>query len=165
MNFPRSLRNSEMPEKTVSAEAKRILVTGCPIGGVLEKTVKSIEAAGGVVVCFKNCSGIKATLDDVDAEAPDIVQAVAEKYLKIGCAVMTPDSRRLALLEKLVDEYKVDGVVEIDLQACTAYTVESTTVRRKMESLGMPYIAIETDHSLSDSGQLATRLEAFLEML
>ena len=70
-----------------------------------------------------------------------------------------------ALLEKLVDEYKVDGVVEIDLQACTAYTVESTTIRRKMESLGMPYMAIETDYSLSDSGQLATRLEAFLEML
>ena len=105
------------------------------------------------------------TLDDVDVDAPDIVQAVAEKYLKIGCAVMTPDSRRLALLEKLVNEYKVDGVVEIDLQACTAYTVESTTIRRKMESLGMPYMAIETDYSLSDSGQLATRLEAFLEML
>ena len=152
-------------KRPVPADAKRILVTGCPIGGVLEKTVKAIEAAGGVVVCFENCSGIKATLDDVDADAPDIVQAVAEKYLKIGCAVMTPDSRRLALLEKLVDEYKVDGVVEIDLQACTAYTVESTTIRRKMESLGMPYMAIETDYSLSDSGQLATRLEAFLEML
>ncbi|MBQ2147658.1 MAG: 2-hydroxyacyl-CoA dehydratase, partial [Firmicutes bacterium] len=90
-------------KRPVPADAKRILITGCPIGGVLEKTVKAIEAAGGVVVCFENCSGIKATLDDVDADAPDIVQAVAEKYLKIGCAVMTPDSRRLALLEKLVD--------------------------------------------------------------
>ncbi len=145
--------------------AKRILVTGCPIGGVLEKTVKAIEAAGGVVVCFENCTGIKAMLDDVDADAPDIVAAVAEKYLKIGCAVMTPDKRRMDLLRKLVPEYKVDGVVEIDLQACTAYAVESYTVRGLMEELDVPYMAIETDYSASDSGQLATRLEAFLEML
>ena len=145
--------------------AKRILVTGCPIGGVLEKTVKAIEAAGGVVVCFENCTGIKAMLDDVDADAPDIVAGVAEKYLKIGCAVMTPDKRRMDLLRRLVPEYKVDGVVEIDLQACTAYAVESYTVRGLMEELDVPYMAIETDYSASDSGQLATRLEAFLEML
>ena len=145
--------------------AKRILITGCPIGGVLEKTVKAVEDAGGVVVCFENCSGIKAALDDVDADAPDIVAAVAEKYLKIGCAVMTPDKRRMDLLRRLVDEYRADGVVEIDLQACTAYAVESYTVRRLMEELEVPYMAIETDYSVSDSGQLATRLEAFLEMI
>ena len=145
--------------------AKRILVTGCPIGGVLEKTVKAIEAAGGVVVCFENCTGIKAMLDDVDADAPDIVAAVAEKYLKIGCAVMTPDKRRMDLLHRLVPEYRVDGVVEIDLQACTAYAVESYTVRGLMEEWNVPYMAIETDYSASDSGQLTTRLEAFLEML
>ena len=151
--------------RPVSEKAKRILVTGCPIGGVLEKTVKAIEAAGGAVVCFENCSGIKATIDEVDADAPDIIAAVAEKYLKIGCAVMTPDSRRMDLLRRLVSEYRADGVVEIDLQACTTYSVESYTVRKLMEELGVPYMAIETDYSVSDSGQLATRLEAFLEML
>ena len=152
-------------KRPVAQGAKRILVTGCPIGGVLEKTVKTIENAGGVVVCFENCSGIKATVDSVDTDAPDIVAAVAEKYLKIGCAVMTPDKRRMDLLRRLVDEYRADGVVEIDLQACTAYAVESYTVRGLMEELGVPYMAVETDYSVSDSGQLATRLEAFLEML
>jgi benzoyl-CoA reductase/2-hydroxyglutaryl-CoA dehydratase subunit BcrC/BadD/HgdB len=152
-------------KRPVDQSAKRILVTGCPIGGVLEKTVKAIENAGGVVVCFENCSGIKATVDSVDADAPDIVATVAEKYLKIGCAVMTPDKRRMDLLRRLVEEYRADGVVEIDLQACTAYAVESYTVRGLMEELGIPYMAVETDYSVSDSGQLATRLEAFLEML
>ena len=152
-------------QRPVSEKAKRILITGCPIGGVLEKTVKAIEAAGGAVVCFENCSGIKATIDEVDADAPDIIAAIAEKYLKIGCAVMTPDSRRMDLLRRLVSEYRADGVVEIDLQACTTYSVESYTVRKLMEELGVPYMAIETDYSVSDSGQLATRLEAFLEML
>ena len=151
--------------RPVSENAKRILITGCPIGGVLEKTVKAIEAAGGAVVCFENCSGIKAALDDVNPEAEDILRAVAEKYLKIGCAVMTPDARRMELLRRLVREYNADGVVEIDLQACTTYSVESYTVRKLMEEMEIPYMAIETDYSASDSGQLATRLEAFLEML
>ena len=33
------------------------------------------------------------------------------------------------------------------------------------ETLGVPYMAVETDYSQSDSGQLSTRMEAFLEML
>ncbi len=149
----------------VPAGAKRILVTGCPIGGVLEKTVKVIERTGGVVVCFENCSGIKAAFQMVDTEAEDIVRAIAERYLQIGCAVMSPNPNRISLLAELVEEFAIDGVIEVDLQACTPYTVESFTVREQMREKGIPYLALETDYSQSDSGQLATRIEAFLETL
>ena len=145
--------------------AKRILVTGCPIGGVLQKTVKAIEENGGVVVCFENCSGIKAAFQMVDTEAEDIVKAIAERYLQIGCSVMTPNKERMKLLPRLVEEYKVDGVVEVDLQACTPYCVESFQIKQLCEQIHVPYLAVETDYSTGDSGQLATRLEAFLEML
>ena len=151
--------------RPVDASAKRILITGCPIGGILEKTVKAIEEHGGAVVCFENCSGIKAAYQMVDTQADDILKAIAQRYLGIGCAVMTPNSIRLSNIEKLIAEYDVDGVVELDLQSCTPYTVEAYTLRKLMERLSVPYIAIETDYSQSDSGQLLTRLEAFLEML
>ena len=85
--------------------------------------------------------------------------------MKNNCACFTPNGGRIDDIVRMAKEYKVDGVVEIDLQACTAYAVESYTVRGLMEELGVPYMAIETDYSASDSGQLATRLEAFLEML
>ena len=147
------------------AGAKRILVTGCPIGGVLQKTVKAIEENGGVVVCFENCSGIKAAFQMVDTEAEDIVRAIAERYLQIGCSVMTPNKERMKLLPKLVEAYKVDGIVEVDLQACTPYCVESFQIKQLCEQMNVPYLAVETDYSTGDSGQLATRLEAFLEML
>ena len=152
-------------ERPVPKSAKRILITGCPIGGVLEKTVKVIEEHGGVVVCFENCGGVKAVAEDVDTEAEDIVRAIAKRYLSIGCAVMTPDDRRMALLRQLVKEYAVDGVVEITLQACTSYAVEAFSVRGLMEELGVPYLGLDTDYSSGDAGQLGTRIEAFLEML
>ena len=147
------------------ANAKRILVTGCPIGGVLGKTVKAIEENGGVVVCFENCSGIKAAFQMVDTEAEDIVKAIAERYLQIGCSVMTPNTERMKLIPKLVEEFQVEGIVEVDLQACTPYCVEAFEIKQLADKLNIPYLAVETDYSQSDSGQLSTRIEAFLEML
>ena len=156
-------------EETADAEAnrgcKRIMVTGCPIGGVLQKTVGAIETNGGVVVCHENCSGIKAAFQMVDTEAEDIVKAIAERYLKIGCSVLTPNSSRMEVIPELVKEFKIDGIVEVDLQACTPYCVESYQIRELAEKLGVPYMAVETDYSQSDSGQLSTRIEAFMEML
>lgn len=41
----------------------------------------------------------------------------------------------------------------------------SLCVRKLMEELGVPYVGVETDYSSGDTGQLSTRIEAFLEML
>lgn len=168
----RELRESVQHEADQSAPGennfagkKRILITGCPIGGVLQKTVKTIEESDAVVVCFENCSGIKAAFQMVDTEAEDIVEAIAARYLEIGCSVMTPNTKRTELIERLIREYQIDGIVEIDLQACTPYTVESYTVRQLAKEQHVPYLAIETDYSQNDSGQLATRIEAFIEIL
>mgnify|MGYP004557646495 FL=1 len=152
-------------ERPVPSDAKRIMVTGCPIGGVLNKIVGGIENAGGVVVCFENCTGIKASRQMVDTEAPDIVQAIAERYLDIGCAVMTPDNGRMELLRQLTEEYAIDGIIEVDLQTCTPYAIEARQVGRLAQELGKPYLRLETDYSAGDGGQISTRLDAFFETL
>lgn len=51
------------------------------------------------------------------------------------------------------------------LQACHTYNVESYSVRTVLAGDGAQYIAVETDYSQGDVGQLATRLGAFAEML
>ena len=144
---------------------KRILVTGCPIGGVLDKTVGAIERSNGNVVCFENCAGIKACLKQVDENADNIVRAIAERYLSIGCAVMAPDTQRMNNLRELVKEFQVDGVVNVTLHACTTYDVESKLVADLMKEINMPYMSIETDYTQGDEGQLLTRIQAFIEML
>ena len=147
-------------------KAPRILVTGCPIGGGASKCVKAIEDNGGHVVVFENCSGAKSFDKLVDEDAPDIYRAIAERYLSIGCSVMTPNPNRLELLGRLIDEYRVDAVVEITLQACHTYNVETLGIKRFVnEAKGIPYMAVETDYSTADIGQLNTRMAAFIEML
>ena len=152
-------------ERPVPETAKRILVTGCPVGGVLDKTIGVIESNGGVVVCMENCGGIKPARLMVDTEKDDIVEAIAERYLEIGCAVMSPNNRRMDLIRHLVHEFNAEGIVDIILQTCHPYSVEQYQVKKLAQEIGVPYMSIETDYSVSDKGQLATRLSAFLEML
>lgn len=144
---------------------KRILITGCPIGGVIQKTVGAVERNGGNVVCYENCSGTKRSDNMVDMAREDILNAIADAYLNIGCAVMTPDTRRLERLQSLIGQYRADGVMDLSLQACQPYLLETASVRDLCRSLGVPYIALETDYSASDSSQLDTRIAAFLETL
>ena len=144
----------------------RILITGCPIGGATEKIIDAVENNGGIVVTFENCSGAKSIDRLIDEDAEDIYQAIAERYLSIGCSVMTPNPNRLELLGRLIDEYKVDGVLEMTLQACHTYNVETLSIRRFVnEEKGIPYMNVETDYSQTDVGQLNTRIAAFIEML
>lgn len=148
-------------------EAKpRVLITGCPIGGVTEKVVKAIEDNGATVVFFENCMGAKHVEDLVDESNPDVYQALAEKYLKIGCSCMSPNPHRFELLNRAIDEYQVDAVVDVLLQACHTYAVETLSIKKFVNNeKQIPYMSIETDYSTSDIGQLSTRMAAFVEML
>ena len=150
--------------ENVPATAKRILITGCPLAGVTEKVVAAIEGSGGVVVAYENCMGVKPAERLVD-ENEEPYKAMADRYLQIGCSVMTPNNNRQETLSQLVKEFKVDGVVEMTLQACHTYAIETTSMRKLMQKVKVPFISVETDYSTSDVAQLKTRLAAFIEML
>lgn len=156
----------EYAEGKMEEKKPRILVTGCPLGGATEKVIRAIEDNGGLVVTYENCNGAKSIDKLVDEDNPDVYDALARRYLDIGCSVMTPNPNRLDLLSRLIDEYKVDGVVEMTLQACHTYNVEAFGIRRFVnEEKKLPYINVETDYSQADIGQLNTRITAFIEML
>ena len=79
---------------------------------------------------------------------------------------MTPNDNRIDLIGEIIEEYHVDGVVEMILTGCHATGAESVYIRKFVtEEKHLPYIAIDTDYSTADQGQIATRLTAFLEMI
>ena len=83
-----------------------------------------------------------------------------------GCGLLDLGPGQLELLGRLIDEYRVDAVVEITLQACHTYNVETLGIKRFVNEVkGIPYMAVETDYSTADIGQLNTRMAAFIEML
>ncbi len=141
----------------------RVLITGCPISGV-PKVIDAVENAGALVVCFENCGGEKELGYLVDESKPPM-EALVEKYLGIGCSVMSPNASRLNSLRSLIEKYRVQGVLDLSLTTCLTYSVESKTIRELAHEMGRSYIAVETDFSENDKEQLSTRVGAFVEML
>lgn len=156
----------EYQTKPKREKRPRILVTGCPMGGDVNKVVQAIEDHGGVVVAFENCTGAKVIDKLIDEEDMDVYEAIARKYYSIGCAIMTPNDNRIELLGRMIDEFKVHGVVEMIMSGCHSVHMESISVRNFVnEEKQIPYLDIVTDYSKGDIGQLNTRMTAFIEML
>jgi benzoyl-CoA reductase/2-hydroxyglutaryl-CoA dehydratase subunit BcrC/BadD/HgdB len=144
----------------------RVLMTGVPVVHGAERVLDIIEDHGGLVVCMENCTGLKPILEDVDETAEDPLLALAEKYYKLHCSVMTRNDRRMEWLRKLAAEYRPQCVIELIWQACLTYDVESHRIKRLAEQeLGIPYLRIETDYSPSDSARIAVRVEALFETI
>ena len=158
--------NYEDGERRVSPDAKRILITGCPMGKSLEKVADAIESpdCGGVIVGFENCGNLKCSSIPV-SEGKNPIDAISEKYLSIPCSVMSPNNARIDLICKYTKKYWAEGVVDVILQACHTYSVESRAVREALRERGISYMSVETDYSQGDTGALATRFGAFVEML
>ena len=100
-----------------------------------------------------------------DENADDILRAISDRYLEIHCSVMTTNEGRIENTREMCKKYNVDGVVEMVLQACHTFNVEANYMQRMCEEEGIPYMKLETDYSTTDSGQIETRLAAFIEML
>ena len=142
----------------------RVLMTGVPIVHGTERVLDILEDRGGLVVCMENCTGLKPLLDDVDASSADPLRALAEKYFRLHCSVMTANDRRMEAIRSLAKEYRAQCIVELIWQSCLTYDVESFRVRKlAREELGIPYLRIETDYSPSDSARIAVRAEALFE--
>ena len=78
---------------------------------------------------------------------------------------MTTNEGRIENTREMCKKYKADGVVEMVLQACHTFNVESNLMQKMCEEEGIPYMKLETDYSTTDSGQIETRIAAFIEML
>ena len=145
--------------------APRILVTGSPLGGDASKIYKIIESEGGVVVAIDSCMGLKTFTGEIKENTGDPLGAVAKRYLDIPCSCMTPNNRRLDEITKLIEKFKPDAVIDVILQACHSYNIESIKVEKHVrEKHSIPFLKIVTDYSAEDSGQLATRIGALIEM-
>ncbi len=83
----------------------------------------------------------------------------------MDCACFTPNSERIENVVRLAREYHVQGIASYIIQECHAYNIEHEKLKMRLEKEGIPLLKIETDYTQSDTGQLKTRIEAFLEQI
>jgi benzoyl-CoA reductase/2-hydroxyglutaryl-CoA dehydratase subunit BcrC/BadD/HgdB len=154
----------ELKVKKRENSGPRIMISGCPMSAGNMKVPEIIEERGGLIVVEESCTGTRAFWDLVD-EKQEPMRALAERYLKIPCACMSPNDRRIAQILQLAGDFNVDGVVYYTLQFCHGYNVEKYRVGEALKKSNIPLLSIETDYSEADTEQIKTRVDAFLEML
>jgi len=158
-------REVNLQEKTPGEPAPRVLLTGCPVGMGSEKVIRLTEELGAHIVAMENCSGYKTLELQTDTSGDDPIIALAEKYLAIPCSCMSPNPNRLDLLNRMIDDFRVDAVIDLTWQACHTYNIEAYEVGKLVKQKGRPYLHLESDYSNSDLESIKVRIEAMLEMI
>lgn len=147
----------------------RIVFTGSPPVFPNLKLPLMIEQADGVIVADETCSSNRLLNDMVSVDEwfmYDMVDAVADRYLKsCTCPIFTMNDDRIRRLIELFRTFNADGIIYQAFAGCSVYEMEQRSVAKAMEKEGIPMLYIETDYSPSHSGQLSTRIEAFIESL
>jgi benzoyl-CoA reductase/2-hydroxyglutaryl-CoA dehydratase subunit BcrC/BadD/HgdB len=142
----------------------RIMISGCPMSAGNTKISDIIEKKGAVIVVEESCTGTRSFWDLID-ENKEPWTALAERYLEIPCACMTPNDQRVSRIVDLARRYNVDGVVYYTLQFCHGYNIERLQVQKALKKEKIPMLAIESDYGDSDVEQIGIRIDAFLEMV
>jgi benzoyl-CoA reductase/2-hydroxyglutaryl-CoA dehydratase subunit BcrC/BadD/HgdB len=146
----------------------RIMISGTPMVIPNWKLPYIIETSGSVVVCEEACTGqryFRNLVDESGETVGDLLGNLADRYLKTDCACFTPNTERIDHVLEYAKDYKVEGVVCSTLQFCDPYAVETHKIKNALEKEGIPVLEIETDYGQEDTGQIKTRVEAFVEML
>jgi len=155
-------------EGVVDKNTPRILIAGTPMAIPNWKLHHIVETSGAVVVVEETCTGTRYFAGDLKITGntiEELLQNVADRYLEVNCACFSPNDARVEDIKKLINDYKVDGVILYTLSFCTPYEVEAMSIQNLLKEGHIPVISITTDYSSEDAGQLKTRVEAFIEMI
>jgi len=156
-------KKGAFPEKT-----PRILLSGCPQAVPNWKIPFIVETSGAVIVGEESCVGERGARNltkDSGETVEEMMEAIADRYFQVDCAIFTPNPERLNHIREMAAAYGADGVIHYGLQFCQPYLMESIPVEKALEEKGIPCLRIETDYSLEDAGQIKTRVEAFIEQI
>lgn len=149
-------------------ETTRIMISGTPMALPNWKLHNIIESSGAIIVNEESCIGTRYYKDTIatDGQSMDgMLEKLTERYMKIDCSVFTPNDDRI---DQVIKEYRdsgAQGIIDYCLQFCHTYNIEAVKLREACERQAIPFMAIESDYSPEDIGQLQTRVEAFIEQI
>ena len=159
----------EKKEGVINEHTPRILFTGSPPIFPNLKIPILIEELGGVVVADEVCSSSRFLYDvpSFDEQGMyDILPAIADVYLKpCTCPCFVPNSERKDRILNLVESFDIDGVIYQAFSGCQLYEMEQKSLGNVLADKEIPMLYLESDYSPEDTGQLSTRMEAFIESI
>ncbi len=143
----------------------RIMIAGSALNNA--DFIQSIERIGGLVVTDELCTGTRYWADPVAVgNHQEPLKAIARRYLNnFPCARMYPSEERFQRMLHLIREFRVDGVISQTIRYCSPYSNDLPLLSDVLNQNGIPMLSLDVEYGTSGSGQILTRVQAFLEML
>jgi bzd-type benzoyl-CoA reductase N subunit len=128
---------------------------------------RAIEDQGGIVVIDDLCCGSRNFWNQVELEGDkDPIRALAQRYLERPfCARMHPSSVRVAHLQQLARDYRIDGVIFESIKFCDSHAGTFPVIKMCFDEIDLPVLNLEREYVMTGAGQMKTRVGAFFESL
>lgn len=156
------------PDKKKSYRAK-IVVVGSEMDD--PDFTKLIEESGALVVADRFCFGSLPGREEIKlSDSGDILEQIILHYMKTcQCPRYMEQSKvsgRKEYVKKLVEDYHADGVLYQQLKFCEYWGYERALASHIITNdFGIPSVCVDRQYTASASGQLRTRVQAFVESL
>lgn len=153
-----ALRNREAPNGNHSP---RIFICGSYFdhGYILDL----IENTGATAI-FQNFNNEIQWDEGDDQSGGDPVTAIADYYMdRSTCARMIHTENRVNELSRWIRQHRVDRVIYFVLKFCDNNLLDFPYLKEKLSEQGIPLLFVEDEYPSTDSGQIKTRIQAFLE--
>ncbi len=145
----------------------RVAVVGSEIDD--PKFIKLAEECGAYVAVDRYCFGsLPGRQEIVLKDDEDVLTQICRTYLQWGkCPRFFNQEKileRREYVDSLAKEYNCDGLIYEQIKFCDYWGYERAAAFHIMdEEYGYPVLSVERPYSVRSSGQLRTRIQAFVE--
>ena len=168
------LRETLEELKTREPDAKspfraRVAIVGSEIDD--PNLTKLIEGCGALVVSDRYCFGSTPGREVIELnDEEDALTQICRHYMEVSeCARYISDEKvlqRRETADRLAKEFKAEGIIYEQMKYCDYWGFERALVSHIMhDEYGWPVLSIDRLYNNGNSGQLRTRVQAFVESL
>ena len=147
----------------------RVAIVGSEIDD--PNLTKLIESCGALVVSDRYCFGSTPGREHIDLnDEEDALTQICRHYMEVGeCARYISDEKvhqRRETSDRLAREFHAEGIIYEQMKYCDYWGFERALVSHIMhDEYGWPVLSIDRLYNNGNSGQLRTRVQAFVESL
>ena len=150
-----------------SAYRARVLVVGSEIDDT--DFIKLVEDSGAYVCADRYCYGSLPGRDPIALnDEEDALTQICRIYMNRGQCPRYMNTEKMnarrAYVDQLAREYEADGIIYEQMKFCDPWAYEKMLGSHILRSdYGYPVLAVDRPYAIASSGQMRTRVQAFVE--
>ncbi len=147
----------------------RVVVAGSEVDDT--DFIKLIEDSGAFVCADRFCYGSLPGRDVIELnDDENALTQICRQYMYRGECPRYMDTAKMdgrrAYIDRIAKEYRADGIIFQQMKFCDPWAYEKmmgSTILR--DEYGWPVLAVDRPYSIGSSGQMRTRVQAFMESI